>query len=56
MHISVFQNYDGCLSPVELTNLFSTCPLVPWGPDVNNTVRTNPQGWITQRGYIAQWM
>ncbi|ESO89176.1 hypothetical protein LOTGIDRAFT_210168 [Lottia gigantea] len=49
------EDYDGCLSPPELQNLFSTCPIMPWGPDVNNTVCTNPQGWISLKGYIAQW-
>lgn len=56
---SVFEKYDedqdGCLSPPELQNLFSICPLVPWGPDVNNTVATNADGWITAPGYLAQW-
>ncbi|KAK7498304.1 hypothetical protein BaRGS_00010564 [Batillaria attramentaria] len=56
---SVFDKYDedrdGCLSPDELQNLFSTCPLMPWGPDVNNTVATNGEGWITSPGYLAQW-
>lgn len=49
------EDHDGCLSPPELSNLFSTCPMLPWGPDVNNTVRTNMSGWITQQGYLAQW-
>ncbi|KAL5018123.1 hypothetical protein ScPMuIL_003845 [Solemya velum] len=49
------QDCDGCLSPTELQNLFSTCPIMPWGPDVNNTVVTNPTGWITLQGYMAQW-
>lgn len=28
---------------------------MPWGPDVNNTVCTNDQGWITYQGYLSQW-
>lgn len=56
---ALFDKYDedgdGCLSPTELQNLFSTCPIMPWGPDVNNTVQTNAQGWITYYGYLAQW-
>lgn len=28
---------------------------MPWGPDVNNTVATNPYGWISLNGYLAQW-
>lgn len=49
------EDRDGVLSPTELTNLFSTCPRLPWGPDVNNTVVTNMSGWITLQGYMAQW-
>ncbi|XP_076468830.1 mitochondrial Rho GTPase 1-like isoform X2 [Babylonia areolata] len=56
---TLFDKYDedddGCLNPSELQNLFSTCPFLPWGPDVNNTVATNPDGWITASGYLAQW-
>ena len=56
---SLFEKYDedrdGCLSPTELTNLFSTCPIMPWGRDVNNTVCTNAQGWINYQGYLGQW-
>ncbi|KAL8577336.1 hypothetical protein ACOMHN_044842 [Nucella lapillus] len=49
------EDQDGCLSPQELRNLFSLCPLMPWGPDVNNTVTTDTQGWLTLTGYLAQW-
>ena len=49
------QDQDGCLRPEELQNLFSTCPFMPWGPDVNNTVATNADGWITAPGFLAQW-
>jgi len=51
----MLQDHDGVLSPTELTNLFSTCPRMPWGPDVNNTVVTNASGWISLQGYLAQW-
>ncbi|OWF40098.1 Mitochondrial Rho GTPase 1 [Mizuhopecten yessoensis] len=55
----IFDKYDddrdGCLSPTELQNLFSTCPVMPWGSDVNNTVCTNHNSWITLQGYLAQW-
>nr|ALG00086.1 Rho GTPase [Azumapecten farreri]ALG00104.1 Rho GTPase [Azumapecten farreri] len=55
----IFDKYDddrdGCLSPTELQNLFSTCPVMPWGSDVNNTVCTNHNNWITLQGYLAQW-
>lgn len=57
--VSLFEKYDedrdSCLSPEEMQNLFSTCPFTPWGPDVNNTVATNPYGWISLNGYLAQW-
>ncbi|XP_071815257.1 mitochondrial Rho GTPase 1-A-like isoform X1 [Apostichopus japonicus] len=49
------QDKDGALSPAELQNLFQTCPMMPWGPDVNMTVITNERGWITLQGYLAQW-
>ncbi|XP_071964216.1 mitochondrial Rho GTPase 1-A-like isoform X1 [Antedon mediterranea] len=49
------QDKDGALSPVELQSMFSTCPIVPWGPDVNMSVETNENGWITLQGYLAQW-
>ncbi|XP_048256694.1 mitochondrial Rho GTPase 1-like isoform X1 [Haliotis rufescens] len=49
------EDCDGCLNPTELQNLFSTCPIMPWGPDVNNTVCTNSEGWIALQGYLAQW-
>ncbi|XP_064631820.1 mitochondrial Rho GTPase 1-like isoform X2 [Lineus longissimus] len=56
---NLFEKYDedrdGCLSPVELQNVFSTCPYTPWGPDVNNTVSTNAHGWISHQGFLAQW-
>jgi Ras family protein T1 len=32
---------DGALSPAEVRNLFSTCPVPMWGPDVHRTVPTN---------------
>jgi len=55
----LFEKYDedgdGCLNPAEQQRLFSTCPLMPWGPDVNNTVCTNHEGWVTLEGYRAQW-
>ncbi|KAI0212323.1 Mitochondrial Rho GTPase 1 [Lamellibrachia satsuma] len=58
--IAMFEKYDedsdGCLSPTELRNLFSTCPTIPWGPDVNNMIETNEQGWVTKEGYLAQWV
>ncbi|XP_062389104.1 mitochondrial Rho GTPase 1-A isoform X2 [Sardina pilchardus] len=46
---------DCALSPDELKDLFKVFPYMPWGPDVNNTVCTNEQGWITYQGYLSQW-
>ncbi|XP_048847309.1 mitochondrial Rho GTPase 1-A isoform X2 [Brienomyrus brachyistius] len=56
---SVFDKHDKdrdcALSPDELKDLFSVFPYMPWGPDVNSTVCTNEQGWITYQGYLSQW-
>ncbi|KAF3846464.1 hypothetical protein F7725_003542 [Dissostichus mawsoni] len=40
---------DCALSPEEVKDLFKVFPYMPWGPDVNHTVGTNEQGWITTR-------
>ncbi|KAF6718052.1 Mitochondrial Rho GTPase 1-A [Oryzias melastigma] len=56
---SVFDKHDKdrdcALSPEELEDLFDVFPYMPWGADVNNTVCTNEQGWITYQGYLSQW-
>uniref|UniRef100_A0AAQ5YF02 Mitochondrial Rho GTPase n=1 Tax=Amphiprion ocellaris TaxID=80972 RepID=A0AAQ5YF02_AMPOC len=56
---SVFDKHDKdrdcALSPDEVKDLFKVFPYMPWGPDVNNTVCTNDQGWITYQGYLSQW-
>uniref|UniRef100_A0A8C7HNB3 Mitochondrial Rho GTPase n=1 Tax=Oncorhynchus kisutch TaxID=8019 RepID=A0A8C7HNB3_ONCKI len=56
---SVFDKHDKdrdcALSPEELKDLFDVFPYMPWGPDVNNTVCTNDEGWITYQGYLSQW-
>ncbi|XP_038127625.1 mitochondrial Rho GTPase 1-A-like isoform X3 [Cyprinodon tularosa] len=56
---SVFDKHDKdrdcALSPDELRDLFDVFPYTPWGPDVNNTVCTNEQGWITYQGFLSQW-
>jgi len=49
------QDRDCALSPDELKDLFKVFPYMPWGPDVNYTVCTNEQGWITYQGYLSQW-
>ncbi|KAF8787884.1 Mitochondrial Rho GTPase 1-A like protein [Argiope bruennichi] len=53
--LNQFQDKDGCLSPTEVSDLFSTCPVIAWGPEVVNVVPTNDKGWITLQGYLAQW-
>lgn len=56
---SVFDKHDKdrdcALSPEELRDVFEVFPYMPWGPDVNNTVCTNEQGWITYQGFLSQW-
>ncbi|TRY56363.1 hypothetical protein DNTS_034964 [Danionella cerebrum] len=56
---SVFDKHDKdrdcALSPDELKDLFAVFPYVPWGLDVNTTVCTNDQGWITYQGFLSQW-
>ncbi|KAB7505615.1 Mitochondrial Rho GTPase [Armadillidium nasatum] len=56
---SIFDKYDqdldGSLSPQELLNLFSTCPVMPWGTEVFHSVVTDDRGWITRAGFLAQW-
>ncbi|TRY68974.1 hypothetical protein TCAL_08636 [Tigriopus californicus] len=56
---TIFEKYDKdgdkALSPQELVNLFSTCPVMPWGPDVYHTVVTSQQGYISLPGYLGLW-
>lgn len=56
---SLFDKYDedndGYLSPTEMTNLFSACPVMPWGAEISNAVVTNAHGWMTRHGFLAQW-
>jgi len=55
----LFEKYDkdrdGCLDPEEVIQLFSTCPYVPWGAQVYNTVPTDHRGFLTLPGYLSQW-
>lgn len=53
--LGTIQDRDCALSPDEVKDLFKVFPYMPWGPDVNNTVCTNDQGWITYQGYLSQW-
>lgn len=50
------QDKDGSLNKKELNELFSVCPIMPWGKDVHNTVETDANGSITFCGYLSQWM
>ncbi|UYV79795.1 RHOT2 [Cordylochernes scorpioides] len=47
---------DGFLSPSEVQDLFSTCPAVPWGPELPNTVETSINGWVSQNGFLSYWV
>ena len=49
------QDKDKALSPQELVNLFSTCPVMPWGPDVYNTVPICDKGWLNLQRYLGLW-
>ncbi|VDP06725.1 unnamed protein product [Soboliphyme baturini] len=57
---ALFQKYDedkdGCLSPVEVHNLFSVCPLLTWPAETYRMVETNEKGWITYQGFLSCWM
>ena len=59
MNFRIFEKYDcdrdGALNPQELINLFSTCPLMPWGQDIYNTVTTQPNtGWLGLPGFLGE--
>ncbi|KAK3717334.1 hypothetical protein QZH41_011563 [Actinostola sp. cb2023] len=58
--IDLFHKYDKdrdeALNPVELKNLFSLCPSMPWGDEVISSAETNEQGWVTLQGFLAQWL
>ena len=57
--LQMFRKYDKdqdqALSPVELVHLFSTCPAVPWGPQLYYSVVTTDRGWLGLPGYVALW-
>ena len=56
---AIFEKYDRdrdkALNHQELINLFSTCPVMPWGPDVYNTIPINEHGYIGLQGYLGLW-
>ena len=55
----VFEKYDvdkdKALSPQEVVNLFSTCPVMPWGSDVYNTAVVADNGYLSLPGYLGLW-
>ncbi|KAK6109604.1 Mitochondrial Rho GTPase 1 [Brugia pahangi] len=57
---ALFQKFDedkdGCLSPVELQNLFSVCSPQVWSKEANSAVETNHKGWLTYNGFVAYWI
>ncbi|XP_033614376.1 mitochondrial Rho GTPase 2 isoform X10 [Fukomys damarensis] len=48
------QDCDGALSREELQNLFSVFPMLPWGPELPHTVRTDMDR-LPLHGYLCQW-
>ena len=47
---------DQALSPQELVSMFSTCPNMPWGPEVYYQVPTNHKNWIGLPGVMNQFL
>ncbi|XP_071317872.1 mitochondrial Rho GTPase 2 isoform X2 [Trachinotus anak] len=50
------EDKDSALSPAELRNLFCVCPYMPWGAEVYLSVSTTDEGYISNHGYLCQWM
>lgn len=46
---------DQALSPQELVSMFSTCPSMPWSPQVYHQAVMSDRGWIGLPGYVALW-
>ena len=46
---------DQALNSQEVISLFSTCPSMPWGPEVYNQVPVTAKSWIGLQGYLAWW-
>lgn len=55
----LFSKYDAdkddLLSPSEFYNLLSTCPKIPFGADVFNSIETAENGYVTRSGFQALW-
>ncbi len=56
---STFEKYDRdkdkALNPQELINMFSTCPIMPWGQDIYNTVPLSKHGYVGLQGFQGLW-
>lgn len=46
---------DGFLNPSELDQLFFAAPGLPWDPSSTHGVHTNDKGWLSAKGFLAQW-
>ena len=46
---------DQSLSTQELISMFSTCPSMPWGPEVYHQVPLTNKNLIGLAGYLAWW-
>jgi len=49
------QDQDQALSPQELVNMFSTCPNMPWGPEIYHQAVTTDLNWVGLPGFVALW-
>ena len=48
-------DHDGCLNSQELISLFSTCPVMPWGPEVYYQVPLSPSRSVALYTFQAWW-
>ena len=46
---------DGFLNPTELDEFFFAAPGLPWDPSSTHGVHTNDKGWLSAKGFLAQW-
>ena len=46
---------DGFLNPSEQEELFFAAPSLPWDPSSTLGVHTNDKGWLSAKGFLAQW-
>lgn len=49
------KDQDQALSPQEVVHFFSTCPSMPWGPEVYYQAPITERGYIGLAGYLALW-